>query len=323
VELLMISVFYGKNDFSIDAEISKIRLTVTPEEVREVNSLSLMENTVTKSEFLSAVLTVPFMANKRVVIVSNLISKLNSKKVLDDSEWSDIVEQLKLVPDSTDLVFREYDFDKRNYLFKKISNLCDIRHFPLLRPNELKQWVTDKVNNMGMTIDLKAVNLIVDFIGSDLRTIDSELNKLSLYSDEGLITESDVQVMVAYVKDQSIFRLVDLALEGRNSEALKITQILLNYGSSPNMIVRMMQRQLRLLLIASDLRKRNIKTSEFSQRLSLSGYPLQKTLEMERRFAFSKLLEIYNLILNSDIRVRSGLMTDVNSLDLLISEMAA
>ncbi len=319
----MISVFYGKNDFSIDAEISKIRLTVTPEEVREVNSLSLMENTVTKSEFLSAVLTVPFMANKRVVIVSNLISKLNSKKVLDDSEWSDIVEQLKLVPDSTDLIFREYDFDKRNYLFKKISNLCDIRHFPLLRPNELKQWVTDKVNNMGMTIDLKAVNLIVDFIGSDLRTIDSELNKLSLYSDEGLITESDVQVMVAYVKDQSIFRLVDLALEGRNSEALKITQILLNYGSSPNMIVRMMQRQLRLLLIASDLRKRNIKTSEFSQRLSLSGYPLQKTLEMERRFAFSKLLEIYNLILNSDIRVRSGLMTDVNSLDLLISEMAA
>ena len=319
----MISVFYGKNDFSIDAEISKIRLTVTHEEVREVNSLSLMENTVTKSEFLSAVLTVPFMANKRVVIVSNLISKLNSKKVLDDSEWSDIVEQLKLVPDSTDLIFREYDFDKRNYLFKKISNLCDIRHFPLLRPNELKQWVTDKVNNMGMTIDLKAVNLIVDFIGSDLRTIDSELNKLSLYSDEGLITESDVQVMVAYVKDQSIFRLVDLALEGRNSEALKITQILLNYGSSPNMIVRMMQRQLRLLLIASDLRKRNIKTSEFSQRLSLSGYPLQKTLEMERRFAFSKLLEIYNLILNSDIRVRSGLMTDVNSLDLLISEMAA
>ena len=206
----MISVFYGKNDFSIDAEISKIRLTVTPEEVREVNSLSLMENTVTKSEFLSAVLTVPFMANKRVVIVSNLISKLNSKKVLDDSEWSDIIEQLKLVPDSTDLIFRELDFDKRNYLFKKISNLCDIRHFPLLRPNELKQWVTDKVNNMGMTIDLKAVNLIVDFIGSDLRTIDSELNKLSLYSDEGLITESDVQVMVAYVKDQSIFRLVDL-----------------------------------------------------------------------------------------------------------------
>ena len=190
----------------IDAEISKIRLTVTPEEVREVNSLSLMENTVTKSEFLSAVLTVPFMANKRVVIVSNLISKLNSKKVLDDSEWSDIVEQLKLVPDSTDLIFREYDFDKRNYLFKKISNLCDIRHFPLLRPNELKQWVTDKVNNMGMTIDLKAVNLIVDFIGSDLRAIDSELNELYLYSDEGLITESDVQVTVAYVKDQSIFR---------------------------------------------------------------------------------------------------------------------
>ena len=35
----MISVFYGKNDFGIDMEINKIRLSVAPEEVRDVNSV--------------------------------------------------------------------------------------------------------------------------------------------------------------------------------------------------------------------------------------------------------------------------------------------
>ena len=115
---------------------------------------------------------------------------------------------------------------------------------------------------------------------------------------------------------------MDSAIEGRNEEALKITKILLDYGSSPNMIVRMMQRQLRLLLLASDLRKRKIKPDEFSQRLAISGYPLQKTLEMERRLPFNKLVDAYKLILNSDLRVRSGLMSDIGSLDLLISEMA-
>ena len=85
----------------------------------------------------------------------------------------------------------------------------------------------------------------------------------------------------------------------------------------------MIQRQLRLLLLASDLRKRHVKVNEFSQRLAISGYPLQKTLEMEKRFEFSRLLKIYGLILKSDIRVRSGLMSDSSALDLLIAEMSS
>ena len=318
----MILVFYGKNDFGVDAEVRKIRLSVTPEEIRDVNLTYLNGDVVTKSEFLSAVLTVPFMANKRLVIVQGLIARLNSKKAMEASEWADLSEQLKSIPVTTDIVFREEDLNSKSYLFKILSPISTVRHFPLLRPVELKQWIRDKVNSMDLTIDSQAVNLMVDFIGSDLRTVDSELNKLTLYSETGFITVDDVEVMVAYVKDQSVFKLVDSAIEGRNEEALKITQILLDYGSSPSMIVRMIQRQLRLLLLASDLRKRKIKSNEFSQRLAISGYPLQKTLEMERRIPFNRLLEAYNLILDSDLRVRSGLMSDIGSLDLLISEMA-
>tara|TARA_Y100001970_G_scaffold88654_2_gene111871 strand:- start:11142 stop:12101 length:960 start_codon:yes stop_codon:yes gene_type:complete len=319
----VISVFYGKNDFGIDVEINKIRLSIAPEEVRDVNSVHLNGDSMTKSDFLSSVFTVPFMSNKRVVIISNFITKLNSKKSLNASEWVDLLEKLDEVPPTTDLLFREADLDKNNYLFRKISESHDSRDFPLLRPYELKEWIKDRVAGMGMTIESEAVNLMVDFIGSDLRTIDSELKKLSLYSEQGVITVDDIQIMVAYVKDQSIFKLVDFAIEGKNDEALKISQILLDYGSSPNMIVRMIQRQLRLLLIASDLRNRHVKVSEFSQRLSISGYPLQKTLEMEKRFDFSRLLKIYGLILKSDIRVRSGLMSDSSSLDLLIAEMSS
>ncbi len=318
----MILIFYGKNDFGVDTAVSKIRLSITPEEVRDVNLISLNGDVVTKAEFLSAVLTIPFMANKRVVIVEGLIARLNSKKTMEDSEWADLSDQLKSIPITTDLVFREENLNKKNHLLKTLSSISTVRFFPLLRPAELKQWIRDKIDSIGMTIDSEAINLMVDFIGSDLRTVDSELNKLTLYSETGFITKDDVEVMVAYVKNQSIFKLVDSAIEGRNEEALKITQILLDYGSSPNMIVRMIQRQLRLLLLASDLRKRKIKPNEFSQRLAISGYPLQKTLEMERRLPFNRLLVTYNLILNSDLRVRSGLMSDIGSLDLLIAEMA-
>lgn len=318
----MIFVFYGKNDFDIDIEIHKIRMSVSPEEVRDVNTIYLNAESIVKTDFLSAVLTVPFMSNKRVVIVNGLISRINSKKIFDGSEWVDLIDQLNMLPDTTDLIFREEDLNNKNYLLKKLTDISKVRNFPILRSAELKQWIRNRADSLDITIDFQATNLMVDFIGSDLRTIDSELNKLALYSETGFITVDDVQVMVAYVKDQSIFRLVDSAIEGRHEEAMKIAKILLDYGSSPNMIIRMIQRQLRLLMIASDLRRRQVKQSEFSQRLSISGYPLQKTLEMEKRLPFLKLASIYNLILNSDLRVRSGLMSDIGSLDLLISEIA-
>jgi|TARA_B110000263_G_scaffold246542_1_gene257733 DNA polymerase-3 subunit delta len=318
----VIFVFYGKNDFDIDIEIHKIRMSVSPEEVRDVNTIYLNAESIVKTDFLSAVLTVPFMSNKRVVIVNGLISRINSKKIFDGSEWVDLIDQLNMLPDTTDLIFREEDLNNKNYLLKKLTDISKVRNFPILRSAELKQWIRNRADSLDITIDFQATNLMVDFIGSDLRTIDSELNKLALYSETGFITVDDVQVMVAYVKDQSIFRLVDSAIEGRHEEAMKIAKILLDYGSSPNMIIRMIQRQLRLLMIASDLRRRQVKQSEFSQRLSISGYPLQKTLEMEKRLPFLKLASIYNLILNSDLRVRSGLMSDIGSLDLLISEIA-
>jgi DNA polymerase-3 subunit delta len=318
----VIFVFYGKNDFDIDIEIHKIRMSVSPEEVRDVNTIYLNAESIVKTDFLSAVLTVPFMSNKRVVIVNDLISRINSKKIFDGSEWVDLIDQLNMLPDTTDLIFREEDLNNKNYLLKKLTDISKVRNFPILRSAELKQWIRNRADSLDITIDFQATNLMVDFIGSDLRTIDSELNKLALYSETGFITVDDVQVMVAYVKDQSIFRLVDSAIEGRHEEAMKIAKILLDYGSSPNMIIRMIQRQLRLLMIASDLRRRQVKQSEFSQRLSISGYPLQKTLEMEKRLPFLKLASIYNLILNSDLRVRSGLMSDIGSLDLLISEIA-
>ena len=159
-------------------------------------------------------------------------------------------------------------------------------------------------------------------MGPDLRLIDSELKKLHLYSDFGVITIDSVRDMVAQVREQSVFKVVDFVIEGRSKDAIIMASQLLESGSSPSMITRMIERQVRFLLIAKDLKSRDIPVSEFGKRLSLSGYPLTKTLDMEKNISMDRLRLMHDLILSMDLKVRDGVLLEHLALDFLIAQLS-
>ena len=90
----MIVVLEGQDEFRISERISEFRLTVTPPEMREINTAVIDGNLLTIGELFAAVSTVPFMADKRLVIVEGLLNKLGSpgKKGSSENsstEWTD------------------------------------------------------------------------------------------------------------------------------------------------------------------------------------------------------------------------------------------
>ena len=64
-----------------------------------------------------------------------------------------------------------------------------------------------------------------------------------------------------------------------------------------------------------------VPTSEIGRRIKLSGYPLRKTLEMERKISQTRIMDMHDKLLASNIRVREGRLTDQESFDLLIAEL--
>jgi len=90
----VIVVLEGQDEFRISERISQIKLTVTPQEVRDINITLLDGNLVNIEELFASVATIPFMADKRLVIVEGLLNKLGGvqKKGSSDSGamgWSD------------------------------------------------------------------------------------------------------------------------------------------------------------------------------------------------------------------------------------------
>ena len=323
----MIVVLEGKDEFRLSERVSEFRLTVTPQEMSDINTTMLDGNIVTIEELLTSLSTVPFMADRRLVIVEGLLNRLaggdkrstGSKK--DLAEWVNLPDLLEDLPPTANLLLIERESIPSNKFLSTVLKLGKVEKFSLLRHRDLLEWINTRCAKLGLDIERNAVALIADSVGSELRLIDSELNKIKIYSRGRLITREDITLMVPYVRQQNVFRVVDSVIEGRTRDALNASAMLIGLGESPSGIVRMIERQLRFLILVKHLLGRKIPAGDIGKQINLSGYPLQKTLEMERKISQSRIMSMHDNLLKSNIRVREGKLTEQESFDLLISEL--
>ena len=323
----MIVVLEGKDEFRLSERVSEFRLTVTPQEMSDINTTMLDGNIVTIEELLTSLSTVPFMADRRLVIVEGLLNRLGggdkrstgSKK--DLAEWVNLPDLLQNLPPTANLLLIERESIPSNKFLSTVLKLGQVEKFSLLRHRDLLEWINTRCVKLGLDIERNAVALIADSVGSELRLIDSELNKIKIYSRGRLITREDITLMVPYVRQQNVFRVVDSVIEGRTRDALNASAMLIGLGESPAGIVRMIERQLRFLILAKHLLGRKIPAGDIGKQINLSGYPLQKTLEMERKISQSRIMNMHDNLLKSNVRVREGKLTEQESFDLLISEL--
>ena len=316
----MIIVLEGKDEYRLSERVSEFRLTVTPPEMSDINTTMLDGNIVTIEELLTSLSTVPFMADRRLVVVEGLLNRLGGSKK-DLGEWLNFPDLLKDLPPTANLLLIEREPIPSNKLLSTILRLGQVEKFSPLRHRDLLDWINARCSKLGLEIERTAVALIADSVGSELRVIDSELNKIKTYSRGRLITREDITLMVPYVRQQNVFRVVDSVIEGRTRDALNASSMLIGLGESPSGIVRMIERQLRFLILAKHLLSRKIPTGDIGKHINLSGYPLQKTLEMERKISQARIMSMHDNLLKSNIRVREGKLTEQESFDLLISEL--
>ena len=101
-----------------------------------------------------------------------------------------------------------------------------------LYDNQLPTFINSYVAESGRTIEPKAMQMLADFIGSDLNRLTSELDKLRISMGEGnkRITPDDVERNVGVSKDFNNFELLN-AIVTRN--VYKATQIVNYFERNP------------------------------------------------------------------------------------------
>ena len=328
----MLYIFYGQDDFSLYQAVGKIKANLGGWEMVAVNTTSLEGQHLTLSELRNKCDAAPFLSSHRLVIVDGLLGRFEVKQGRPRSgkgksenelgKWEALASYIKQMPETTVLVLVDGEVKGHNPVLKKLSPLAEVRTFPLLRGKDLKAWVQQRVREEGGNIAPQAVNLLAELIGGDLWAMDSEIQKLLLYSQERPISADDVKQLTSYVQEANIFALVDAVAEGRTESAQRILHRLYHEGMAATHILAMITRQFRLIAQAKDLQP-GLSRLQIQDRLGLkSSYSLDKTLSQAKLYDFEGVKRTYDKLLETDLAIKTGKYNDQLALELLVTELA-
>jgi len=121
--------------------------------------------------------------------------------------------------------YKDKKVDGRSKMAKLLKEKGELLTTKKMYENQLPEWVTELVHSMGLTINQKALNLLIDHIGNDLMRIKSEIEKIriNLGTRKG-IHEDDIEKFVGISKEFNVFELQDALAKKDLSKALRIIQ---------------------------------------------------------------------------------------------------
>jgi DNA polymerase-3 subunit delta len=330
----MFYIIYGDDSFRCHDALNEVKAGLGSPDMVSINTTVLDGRKLTTRALTDVCSVVPFMSPSRLIIVEGLLRRFqpgdrqakasggyDANHAL--KEWQNITEFVKLMPQTTVLVLFDSDLDPKagNPLAKSLIPAAD-RVFLLneIKGKELAAWIKDFTVKSGGRISAGAIALLADYIGGDLWSLTGELNKLMTYCEGREIGDSDVREISSFAREESIFALVDSVLEGRIKDAQFMLHRMLKYGTAPQQILTMIDRQLAVILRVKELGNGN--QQEIREKLGLHPrYPIDKTLRQARSFTIPRLRRAFHCLLDTDVAIKTGKYESDLALDLLIIDL--
>ncbi|MFH1533796.1 MAG: DNA polymerase III subunit delta [Nitrospirota bacterium] len=292
-------LFFGEDTYSSNQKVKFWKEQFIKKYGEESNIEIIDGKSLEPSKFISNIETLPFLSDKRMVIVTNYLSKANrdEQKIISDA--------IEKAPDFCVVVFHETENpDKVGSLYKRIKKVGKLEEFTPQTPAQLANWIQKKCK----TIDISTANYLALHCGNELWRISTELEKLEVYAAQSPITKKMIDELVTPSLSASIFKLTDSISSRRPNESLKTLETLKETGEELTRVFFMIVRHFRILIQVHEMAGKNENQFSITKKLKQHPFVIQKTLQQSKNFTAEKLEEIYEKLLEIDVKFKTGVI---------------
>jgi DNA polymerase-3 subunit delta len=313
----MIYLLYGPDEFARSEALAALKASIPPD-LADLNMAGLEGRRLKLDALIAACEAFPFIAERRLVIVYDLLKHQKAGKERDE-----LRAYLERVPATCDLVFVESeDFDKRSAVFTYLKKTADVREFQPRQGAELLRWVAERASQRGVAIESAAAQRLVSFAGNEGRALINELEKLASYVGRGgRVTTRHVDLLVQDGQEQNLFAFIDELSGRRRGAALQSLRHLIDDGQAATYILFMIARQVRILLGVKELAAQRLRSDEIASRLGQKPFVVRKALDQARGFSDDELARLHDRVLELDHASKTGRMDAATGLELLVVEL--
>ena len=336
----MFYVFHGENQFNLQEKLAGLRrrLAGGDASMADLNTNVLDGSRLTLGELRHVCDAIPFLADRRLVIVHGLLSRLapadrGQEEDAPQKEEQDrkrrylqeLADYLPNLAPTTRLIFVERESLRPNHPILEVAKEQGklkkgfVEHFKLPGERDLPGWIQERARAIGQgEISSEATTLLAALVGPDLRLLDIEVEKLLLYADGRMVTSEDVQLLVSHAREASVFDLVDCVGRRETGRALRLLHRLLDEGEPPLRLLAMLARQIRILIQLREVAERETDPREMARQLRLHPFVVHKGLSQARNFELDQLEAAHERVVQTDWAIKSGRSEPVLALDMLV-----
>jgi len=258
-------------------------------------AVTIFDATAELAEVLDELRTLPFLAPRRAVIVSDADDFVSAhRKALEN--------YLQSPSSASSLILIVSSWSASTRLAKLTARIGEVIACSAPQARKLVAWVAKAAGKRGKNIAPDAAELLIEWCGENLAVLGSELEKLSLYVDEReSITGDDVAAVVSATAGPAAFALTNAITAGDTPAALKALAGSLTRRGDEFVVLGKLAWHLRRALAAAQ------QLAAGRQPTLSIPYPYRRPfLEMVKRRPLSELQKDFRKLLAADLAMKTG-----------------
>ena len=287
----------GEEPYYIDKISSFIEDTVLDESEKGFNQVVMYGRDVSIDEIVFSAKRFPMMAEHQVIIV---------KEAQDLSRTIDKLEAYATNPQPSTILVINYKYkklDKRKKVYKAVAKNGVIYESKRLYENQVGDWIAKVLKGNKFSIEPKAAQMLVEFLGTDLSKINNELDKLTSVLNEGtIINPTHVEENIGISKD---FNNFELRKAVGNKDVVKANRIINYFSQNPKnnplvMTISLLNSFFTQLLSYYGLKDKS--KASVARTLGVNPYFVDDYVNAARNYPMRKVSQIIGLLRDADVK---------------------
>lgn len=266
---------------------------------------------INPKEVIDLAETLPFFADRRVILIENSGFFKNS--------CEELAEYMPQIPKTTHFIFVEDEIDKRSKLYKAVKNAGKIVEFTSQTEELLTRWVLTRIKKEGKNITGSVMQLFLNKVGNDMGNIDRELEKLLCYCmEKDVIEAADVEAVTTEQTTNKVFDMVNAIAEHNQRKALDLYYDLLTLKEPPMRIMYLISRQFQILLNIKDMSGKGFDNAAMAKNAGIPPFAVRRNLSQAKGFTMQQLKQAIRDGVDYEEAVKTGRMNDQMAVELFL-----
>lgn len=311
-------IFYGEEKYLLESYLTQIRRHLVSDGFADFNYKRFNAQNFSADALGAACETLPVFAERTLIEVHDYdIFKANEET---KQKLFDLIQDL---PDYICLIFI-YDIinfapDGRQKLTALLKKTGSIVEFAIQEQSKLIKWIKAHFSKAGKKIDTPTAEYLCFITGGMMTSLNVEIEKISLFTDEEHITRTHIDAVVTPVLDAAVYKLTDYIAGGNYGQASIVLSELFSMREPPQKLIFSISLKLRQLLAARLCLENGLGEKKLMELCAIRyDFQARNLLASARKTSLTVCRQSVTLCAETAVRMNSGGSPEVLLTELII-----